>query len=679
MCCRVEGCSKRAVHVGNLGDVTPAGKAAPAGENPGPEEVLKLCDAEIRRNPRAAAAHCRRGKALQSLKRFAEALESHDRAIRLDPAFAEAHYHKANLLMGSRGPEAALASYDRALAISRDFAPAWNHRARALRALQRADEALASCDRAIALRPSDADFHLNRGNVLMALARPKDAQESYERAIALKPDLVEAHYNLGNALRQIGRTGEALDSFERTIALRPDFAEVHHCKGNALADLNRPDEAVPSFDRAIALKPDLSEAHNNKGMALHRLGRFEEALASYNNAIARRPGYALAFHNRGTTLREMGRLEDAVQDCNRAIGLAPRFAESLYNRGNVLKALKRPDEALRDYDRAIALRPDFAEARWNKAVCTLLMGRFEEGWRLYEGRSREPGRPAPLSGQNPIWSAAESLEGKSLYVWAEQGLGDTIQFCRYALLAAERGAEVVMAVQDPLVRLMTSLEPKIRIMRATAGPPACDFHIALLSMPFAFRTGAGNIPARTPYLFSEPEKVRHWKAKIGSDGFRIGICWQGATRAEVDIGRSFPIRHLEGIAKVPGVRLISLQKNAGAEQLLDLPAGMNVQSFGNDLDSGPDAFVDTAAIMENLDLVITSDTAVAHLAGALGRPAWVALNFVPDWRWLLDRTDSPWYPTLRLFRQTERGNWQGVFAAMEAELAELLRGACDGP
>jgi len=198
-------------------------------------------------------------------------------------------------------------------------------------------------------------------------------------------------------------------------------------------------------------------------------------------------------------------------------------------------------------------------------------------------------------------------------------------------------------------------------------------------MPLAFHTGADNIPARIPYLCSEPERVRHWKARIGSEGFRIGICWQGAKGGEVDIGRSFPVRHFEGIARLPGVRLFSLQKNAGAEQLHDLPGGFNVQSFGDDLDSGPDAFVDTAAIMENLDLVIASDTAVAHLAGALGRPVWVALNFVPDWRWLLERTDSPWYPTMKLFRQTERGNWQGVFAAMEAQLGRLPVGARNSP
>ena len=641
------------------------------------EEELRQCDAELRRNPRLSAAHCRRGVLLQSLRRYNEALECHERAIRLDPAFAEAHYRKGNLLTGLRRMQEALASYDRALACARDFAPAWNGRARALRALRRLDEALSSSDTAIDLDPGDADAHLNRGNVLMELGRHEHALSSYDRAIALKPDLVEAYNNRGNALRSLGRSEEALESFERAIALRPAFAEAHHARGNVLAELNRTDEAVLSFDRAIGLRPALAEAHNNRGMALHRLGRFDEALKSYDRAISVKPVYALAFNNRSTTLSEVGRLDDALRDCVKAIGLEPGLAEAHYNKGNILKALKRPDDAIRAYDSAIALRPGFAEAGWNKAVCTLLTGQFAEGWPLYEQRQRGPEPAGQQSAGLANWSGAEGLEGKTLYVRAEQGLGDTIQFCRYAPLAAERGAEVVLAVQDPLVRLTKSLGPAVRVLGVAEEPPPFEFQIPLLSMPLAFRTEPRNIPGNTPYLSAEPDRIPYWKERIGGTGLRIGICWQGAKGGEIDIGRSFPVRNFEHIAAIPGVRLISLQKGEGAEQLHDLPPGMKVESFGDELDSGPDAFVDTAAIMENLDLVITSDTAVAHLAGALGRPVWVALNFVPDWRWLLERRDSPWYPTMKLFRQTQRGHWPGVFAMMEEELVALRRTRVD--
>lgn len=641
------------------------------------EEALKRCDAEIRRSPRLAAAHCRRGVVLQSLGRYGEALDCHERAIRLDPGFGEAHYRKGNLLTGLRRLEEALASYERALACTKDFAPAWNGKARALRALGRLDEALLNCDTAIGLEPGDADAHLNRGNVLMELGRHEHALGSYDRAIALKPDLPEAHNNRGNALRRLGRNVEALESFEHAVTFRPAFAEAHHAKGNILADLNRADEAVLSYDRAIDLRPGLAEAHNNRGMALHRLGHFDEALKSYDRAIAVKSAYALALNNRSTTLRELDRLEDALRDCVRATALDPGLAEAHYNKGNILKGLKRPDDAIRAYDSAIALRPALAEARWNKAICTLLMGRFTEGWPLYEQRQLrlEPAAPA---GQT-LWTGAEKLGGRSLYVRGEQGFGDTIQFCRYALLAAERGADVVVAVQNPLVRLLKSLGPAIRVVDVAAAATELDLHVALLSMPLAFGTDAQTIPGKTPYLAAEPQKILDWKARVGGDGFKIGICWQGAKGGEVDVGRSFPVRHFARMAAIPAVRLISLQKGDGVEQLLELPAAMKVESFGDELDPGPDAFVDTAAIMENLDLVITSDTAVAHLAGALGRPVWVALSFVPDWRWLLDRCDSPWYPTMRLFRQTERGDWAGVFATMEGQLISMLRDRQDNP
>jgi hypothetical protein len=305
------------------------------------------------------------------------------------------------------------------------------------------------------------------------------------------------------------------------------------------------------------------------------------------------------------------------------------------------------------------------------------MGDFERGWEHYESRET---CAAPSPDWGVRWTGDESLEGKSLLILAEQGFGDTIQSCRFAPLAAARGAKVTLAVQDPLVALLECLKPGIMITALSAVVPTrFDYHIPLLSMPRAFHTRTDNIPASIPYLSANPWRIEAWNARMGTHGFRIGICWQGAVGGEVDIGRSFPVRHFETLAEIPGLRLISLQKNAGVEQLRDLPAGMKVETFGDTLDPGPDAFVDTAAVMENLDLVITSDTAIAHLAGALGRPVWVALSHVPDWRWLLDRDDSPWYPTMRLFRQPRRNDWAGVFAAIKTSLLELLAANRNSP
>jgi hypothetical protein len=300
------------------------------------------------------------------------------------------------------------------------------------------------------------------------------------------------------------------------------------------------------------------------------------------------------------------------------------------------------------------------------------MGRLEDGWPEYEWRKRKPEPQGSITFPQPVWSGRENVSGKTLFVHVEQGLGDTIQFCRYVPLAQARGAEVIFAVQDGLMRLMKTLSPSIRLLGQEGMLPGFDYHITLLSMPLAFGTTLKTCPVEIPCLRAEPDRVEKWWARLGSHGFRIGICWQGNPKGVVAVGRSFPLRCFGPIAAIPDVRLISLQKYEGTDQLADLPVGMRVETLGEEFDSGPDAFVDSAAVMECLDLVITSDTAIAHLAGALGRPVWVALKRVPDWRWLLDRSDTPWYPTMTLFRQQQRGDWAGVFEAMRGQLIERI-------
>jgi len=273
----------------------------------------------------------------------------------------------------------------------------------------------------------------------------------------------------------------------------------------------------------------------------------------------------------------------------------------------------------------------------------------------------------------PLWSGQEEIAGNALLVCSEQGFGDTIQFCRFAGLAVAKGARVVLSVHDALVPLISSLGSGIAIVGESATPPPFDRHIPLLSMPLAFGTTAQNIPAQIPYLAPDPVRVERWKAQIGSAGFKIGVAWPGWKSWEGCGREGISARRLAGLAAIPGVRLISLQQKDGLDQLEDLPPQMAVETLGEDFDAGVHAFLDTAAAMESLDLVITSDTAIAHLAGALGRPVWVGLQFVPDWRWQLDRSDSPWYPTMRLFRQRARGNWQSVFATMEEALRALTK------
>ncbi len=570
--------------------------------------------------------------------RLAEALSLYETIIRLDPNIAPAHYNHGTVL----------------------------------HAVNRTADALRSYDRAIALQPNYAEAHYNRGIALRNLKRLEDAVRSYDRVIALKPDFAEAHNNRGNTLRELKRTAEAIQSLDRAIRIRPDYAEAYYNKANVLHDLGHLNEALQSFDRAIELKPDYAGAFSNRGNTLQDLKRPQEALQSFDKAIAIKPSFADAHYNKGNALLELGRPDEALQCFDKAIQLDPQHAKAHCNKGHRLAELKRVDEAIRCYDAAIGIQPSMAEAHWNKSHCVLLKGDFAEGFQLYEWRKKRA-RPTGLwRCPQPEWTGKESLQGKTLLIHAEQGLGDTIQFCRYVLLAREKGAKVVFAVQDPLKRLLDRLGPDIEIVPLTGAPDAFDYHIALMSTPLAFGTTWSTCPAKVPYLYAEPQNVTKWRKRIGSQGFKIGICWQGNKQAEVEVGRSIPLRQFEAIARLPNVRLISLQKNDGVEQLADLPPGMKMETLGDDFDAGPDAFVDTAAAMECLDLVITSDTAVAHLAGALARPAWVALKYVPDWRWLLDRSDSAWYPTLRLFRQPKPDDWPGAFAAIETELPERI-------
>ena len=308
-------------------------------------------------------------------------------------------------------------------------------------------------------------------------------------------------------------------------------------------------------------------------------------------------------------------------------------------------------------------------ARFNAGVIQLQLGRFDAGWSLYENR---PSALATAAWPQPFWRGEESIRDKTLFVHCEQGFGDTIQFCRYLLMAEAHGAHVVLSVDDRLRRLLRSVSPTIRFLSPGEKPERFDLHCPLLSLPRAFATTIDTIPVRTRYLSAEADRVARWRERLGEEGFRIGICWQGNVRNPQDGGRSPPLEMFAPLGSLPRVRLISLQKQHGLEQLATKPAGMTVEELGREFEpDGPDWFLDAAAVMESLDLVISSDTAIAHLAGALGRPTWVALRHVPEWRWLLEREDSPWYPTLRLFRQSRRGEWAGVFTAMRETLLDL--------
>lgn len=591
-------------------------------------------------------------------------LEFVRRSLAVLPDFAPAQENLGKGLEQLGRKEEALAAYDRLVKLAPGHAEGYAHRGRVLESLTRYNEALKDIDKALSLR-NDPKILLNRGVILLQLERPGDALATFDKAIAAGLQHPVAFFNRGLALERLSRLDEALASYDEALLRQPDYSDAFVNRGLVLEALQRPDEALLSYDRALAIDPTASEANANRIALLARINRREEALAGINQTIAERPDDAMAYNNRGTMLKSMGEMDLALADFDRAIALMPEMAAVHSNRAVTLQALTRHDEALAAFEHALTLDPASESTQLNKGFLLLLLGRLAEGLPLYEKRRRPAGPPGLDPAQ--AWKGpVQDVAGKTVLVHAEQGLGDIIQFSRYLIGLAEMGAKVVLAVRDPMARLLRALP--VTLIQEDAKPKTLDFHAPLLSLPLLFGTTLATIPAPVPYLQAEPERVAAWRRHLGEQGFRIGVSWQGKTKGINDPYRSFPLAALAPLAALPGVRLISLQKGEGSEQLAMLPAGMTVERLGDAFDAGFDAFIDSAAVMEACDLIVTCDTSIAHLAGALGRPTWTALRNVPDWRWLLERQDSPWYPTMTLYRQPRFEDWDSVFAAMARDL-----------
>ena len=441
---------------------------------------------------------------------------------------------------------------------------------------------------------------------------------------------------------------------------------------SALEARDPSEAALVAFDRAIGLNPRFVDAHYNRGIALQELTRFTDALASQDQAIALMPEFAKAYSYRGIALNALGRLEDALDSHDKAIALTPGNAVAYARRGATRLALRQFDAAIDDYEYAIRLQPNLIEALHGRGMCRLLQGDFAAGLPDYEHRTALH-LFATQFPDKMLTKAAGPIAGKILLVVGDVGLGDTLHFIRYLKTVDAWGAVLLIGVQKSLHALLRTLDVAGIFVDPDDLNLAFDHWVSVMSLPYLCGTTLATIPANIPYLAGDPARVARWKRVIGANGFRIGVCWQGAVRSEMRF-RGFPLAALAGLTGIRDVRLLSLHRGVGEAQLTDLPPGMQVETFGDDYDAGPDAFLDTAAVIALCDLVITCDTSVAHLAGALGARTWLALNDVPDWRWMLHRRDSPWYPTMRLFRQQARDDWNGVFDEMAQALPTLMDG-----
>ena len=552
------------------------------------------------------------------------------------------------------------------------FADAWHLLGVIVHLLGQCEVATECLSRVLELDAGDAEAYNNLGMVFRSQGELVKAIDSFRRAATLRPNFAEAQCNLGNALVEQGLPDEAVECFMRAIEQRPNVADFHSGLGSAHARRGDLDRAIVSYRRALELRSDDPESHFRLGCVLQEQGKSDEAVASYSRAVELKPDFVEAHSNLGAALKELTRFDDAITCFLRALRLKPDSAELLFNLGTGYWAEGRFDNAAVYYRRAAEVDPGHAEARWNEATLALLRGDFEQGWPGFEWRWKT-GQQQWRGFQQETWHG-EPLKARTILLHAEQGLGDTIQFIRYASLIKDLGANVLLECQRPLASLLSRCKGIDSLICEGDKLPLFDCHLPILSVPRVLKTSLKTIPASVPYVFADPALVAEWQFKLQRvEGFRLGINWRGRAGRGSFQQRDIPPRYFAALAELPGVRLISLQKGAGQEELAALGVRAPIIDTGDDVDTANGPFMDTAAIMMNLDLVITSDTSIPHLAGALGVPVWLALPYVPDWRWLLDRSDSPWYPTMRLFRQKRPGDWAGVFEEMEGGAARVDR------
>lgn len=558
---------------------------------------------------------------------------------------------------------------------------------------QKPSEAVRRLKKSLQIFPDDINCIVALGQSFMAESRHGEAEQCFRKA---------SHMTKGNekilpllilSLMNQGKFQEALGPVNQLLLAKPLSADAFGKRGYILQQFDKHQEAIGNFTRALTLQPNFPEALNNRGNSFKALDRHVEAIADYDQSIAQRPAYALPYANRAFSLQSLERYDEALESCELALKLNANYLEAYNNKGFILQKIGRSDEAIVCFERALSIngkdwgamnnmayalrqsgrfdesaelyrrmntvRPDHPEGLWNQGLLKLLMGDMPSGWSDMEWRwkCKEFNRKPGVTGV-PEW-VGQTIKGQSIAVFTEQGFGDVFQFSRYLPMLADLGAKVTLVAPAAIHRLLSTLDPRVSILGSNEQLGKMDYQCTLLSLPDRFKTELSTIPADTPYLFAENKLIDRWKDHIPQMGLRVGISWQGNPKGSVDKGRSLPLSQLAPLSKVKGVKLVSLQYMHGTDQIEKMSDKMSLQILDG-FNEGSDGFVDTAAVMKNLDLIITSDSAPAHLAGALNVPVWVLLKKVPDWRWLLDREDSPWYPGMRLFRQQEDGDWAGV-------------------
>jgi len=634
------------------------------------QQAEPLIARSLQLDGRQAWAFANHGAVLVALGRHHAALTTLEHALGLDPEHAPTHVSRGNALLALGRYREAQEAYDQGLTISPGLAEAWSNRGNALRAMGRQADALISFDRAVKISAVDHATHTNRGHALRDLGHHEEAFASYRRALLLKPRAPDLMTLCGKTLQALRRYVEALTFFDASLSAIPNDIDTLYQSCVVLDALQRYETLLSRCDRILALDPSHALAWIGRGNALQRLQRYDDALNGYDRALAVTGPTAETLGSRGNVLQRLGRYDEAQASYAAAIAAPARGGTGLSVRALALQQMQRHEEALVCYLQLQEMDPGHVVGQTAEAYCRLLIGDFVEGWKKHEARWFEANAAANRRhADHPLWLGSEPLMGKAVLLHAEQGYGDTVQFCRYASLVKARGATIILEVHPGLKTLLSSLADVDQLVAIGEGLPRFDLQCPLLSLPLACGTRLETIPSTTPYLQADARRVDGWTKRLlalgGSTRLRIGLVWSGNPEHDNDHNRSMPLSALASVFSLDAT-FISLQSRV-REHDAPVLRESGIVDVGAELYD----FSDTAALIETLDLVISVDTAVAHLAGALGKTVWVMLPYVPDWRWLLERDDSPWYPGTRLFRQQRAGDWPGVIERVVDELSRL--------
>ncbi len=506
----------------------------------------------------------------------------------------------------------------------------------------------------------------------------EEAIRYYQQALSLNPTSAQTHFNLGLSFLRQNNSNEALASFERAIIHNPSYSKAYASLGKVLQQKGIKDQAITQYKKALSFDPSLIEI----SLALTRLYNekqlFHDSIALLETALKENPNELTLLFELANSYNMINRTEEALEIYKRLEIRYPNQLSILYNIAYTLKKLGRLEEAFPYYDKVLQLNPTHAEAHFSRGLAYIVTGDFEKGFKDYEWRWKKPQQGSYRNYSEPRWDGSD-LHGKTIFLHAEQGLGDTFQFIRYAKIVKEKGGKVIVGVQQPLVTLIRLCPYVDQVVSINEKLPPFDVHAPLMSLPHILKTTIDTVPTDIPYLFAKPELVEHWRKQLSLDqNIKVGICWQGNSKYSTPMLRatvalkSMSLNQFSPIGNVPGVSIYSLQKTTGTEQLKSLVPGFTVQTFGNDFDESNGRFMDTVAVIKNLDLVVTVDTSIGHLAAALGKPTWIILPNPPDWRWMLNRDDTPWYPNVRLFRQPTPGDWESIMSVVAQELEKYV-------